>query len=148
MGTERFWKIHWLVAVWHNIIGGLGLVFLGNWLYTQEGLPPPEPGVHYVRWMLLIFVFGFIYYMVYRDLYNTEKLVIAGICGKIASASPDVYWLLFKGGVPKIFWASVFTDYAFAITFFLFLGYVKEHKRRLGPPMAGASRAARAPGVR
>lgn len=140
MGTERFWRIHWLVAVWHNVIGGLGLVFVGDWLYRWEGLPPPQPGVHYVRWMLLIFVFGLIYYLVYRDLYNTEKLVIAGICGKIASATPDVYYLLFKGGVPKIFWTSVFTDYLFAITFFLFLGFVKAHKPARAPARDPARR--------
>jgi hypothetical protein len=141
MGTERFWRIHWLVAVWHNIIGGAGLVFFGNYLYEYEGLAPPQPGVHYVRWMLLIFVFGFIYYMVYKDMYNTEKLVLAGICGKVASATPDVYYLLFKGGVPWIFWGSVFTDYVFAITFFLFLGYVKQHKAEHAPVASVAGRA-------
>jgi hypothetical protein len=41
-----------------------------------------------------------------------------------------VYYLLFKGGVPKIFWSSVFTDYTFAITFFLFLGFVKAQKAK------------------
>ena len=70
MGTERFWKIHWQVAVWHNLIGGVGMLFLGDWLYLREGLQPPEPGVHYIRWMLLILVFAYIYFMVYRDLYN------------------------------------------------------------------------------
>jgi len=65
---------------------------------------------------------------VYKDLYNTEKLVRAGICGKIASASPDFYFLLFKTGVAKIFWITVCTDYTFAITFFLFLGFVKKQK--------------------
>src|SRR5262249_5530619 len=111
MGTERFWRIHWIIAVWHNIIGGLGLVFLGHWLYEREGLHPPVPGVYYERWMLLILVFALIYFMVYRDLYNSDKLVIAGICGKIASASPDVYYFMFRGGVPKIFWITVCTDY-------------------------------------
>ena len=79
MGTERFWKIHWAVAVWHNVIGGVGLLFLGDWVYQREGLQPPVPGVNYVRWMLLILVFAYVYFMVYKDLYNTEKLVRAGI---------------------------------------------------------------------
>jgi hypothetical protein len=132
MGTERFWKIHWAVAVWHNIIGGVGLMFLGGWVYAREGLVPPAPGVNYVRWMLLILVFGYMYYMVYTDLYNTEKVVLAGILGKIASASPDLYYLVWKSGVPKIFWITVCTDYAFAVTFFIFLGFVRRQKASTG----------------
>ena len=138
MGTERFWKIHWAVAVWHNIIGGVGLSigliatlaapFLGDWVYTREGLHPPVPGVNYVRWMLLIMVFAFMYYTVYKDLYNTEKVVHAGILGKVASATPDLYYLLFKPGVAKIFWITVCTDYTFTITFLIFLGFVKKQK--------------------
>ena len=128
MGTERFWKIHWAVAVWHNVIGGVGLLFLGDWVYAREGLHPPVPGVNYVRWMLLILVFAYMYYMVYRDLYNTENVVRAGILGKIASASPDFYYLVFKSGVAKIFWITVCTDYAFAVTFFIFLGFVSKQK--------------------
>jgi hypothetical protein len=132
MGTERFWRIHWLIAVWHNIIGGVGLIFLGDWVYAREGLQPPTPGVNYVRWVLLIFVFCYMYYMVYRDLYNTEKVVRAGILGKIASATPDLYFLLFKSGVAQIFWITVVTDYTFAITFYLFLGFVRKQKALVG----------------
>ena len=62
MGTERFWKIVWAVAVWHNIIGGGGLIFFGNYLYARVGLEPPVPQVHYVRWWYLILVFALIYY--------------------------------------------------------------------------------------
>lgn len=138
MGSERFWKIHWQLAVWHNVIGGVGLLFLGDWLYLREGLHPPEPGVNYIRWMLLILVFGFIYYMVYRDPYRTEKLVIAGILGKLASASSDLYYLVWGSGVAKIFWITVCTDYLFAITFFLFLRYVKEHNQATGSATAAA----------
>ena len=49
MESIRFWKIYWLVAVWHNVIGGVGLLFLGDWLYLREGLTPPAPGVNYIR---------------------------------------------------------------------------------------------------
>jgi hypothetical protein len=128
MLTERFWKIHWQIAVWHNIIGGVGMMFLGDWVYQREGLQPPTPGVNYVRWMLLIMVFCYMYYTVYRDLYNSEKMVRAGILGKIASASPDLYYLLFKTGVAKIFWITVCTDFTFALTFYLFLLWVRKQK--------------------
>ena len=53
--------------------------------------------------MLLILVFAYMYFMVYKDLYNTEKLVRAGILGKVASATPDLYYLLFKPASPKSF---------------------------------------------
>jgi hypothetical protein len=138
MGTERFWKIHWAVAVWHNVIGGVGLLFLGDWVYQREGLQPPVPGVNYVRWMLLILVFAYMYFMVYKDLYNTEKLVRAGILGKVASATPDLYYLLFQTGVAKIFWITVCTDYLFAITFFLFLRWVRQQKDLMARPATPA----------
>ena len=131
MGTERFWKIHWVVAVWHNVIGGLGVLFLGDWLYQREGLEPPVPGVNYLRWALLILVFAYVYYMIYKDLLNNEKLVQAGIWGKMASASSDLYYLLFKGGVAKIFWITVCTDYMFVITFFLFIRWARKQKGRM-----------------
>ena len=131
MGSERFWKILWLVAVWHNLIGGVGMLFLGDWLYLTEGLHPPEPGVNYIRWMLLVLVFALVYYMVYRDLYHSRNLVVAGICGKLASASCDLYYLAFKQGVPKIFWITVCTDYLFVIAFLLFLAYVKKESERV-----------------
>jgi hypothetical protein len=136
MGTERFWKILWAIAVWHNVIGGVGLLFLGDWVYTVEGLHPPVPGVNYLRWMLLILVFAYIYYMVYKDLYNNENLVKAGIFGKIASASPDFYYLTFKTGVAKIFWITVCTDYTFAVLFIVFLGFVKKQKALMASPNA------------
>jgi hypothetical protein len=128
MGTERFWKVVWALAVWHNIIGGVGLIFFGNYLYIREGLEPPVPQVNYVRWWYLILVFALIYYMVYRDLYHSRELVIAGICGKIASATPDLYYLTWGSGVPKILWTTVCTDYTFAILFAVFLGFQAKNK--------------------
>jgi|SRR5579863_4445679 hypothetical protein len=128
MGSERFWKIVWAVAVWHNVIAFVGLLFFGNDVYIREGLEPPVPGVNYVRWWFLIAVFGLIYYMVYRDLYHSRNLVIAGMCGKVASATPDLVYLVWKGGVPKLFWISVCTDYTFTILFAIFLGFLAKHK--------------------
>lgn len=128
MGTERFWKITWAVAVWHNVIAFVGLLFFGNYVYVREGIEPPVPPVNYVRWWYLIAVFGLIYYLVYRDLYHSRSLVIGSICGKVASATPDLYYLAFKSGVPKLFWISVFTDYSFAILFIIFLGFLAKHR--------------------
>jgi hypothetical protein len=138
LNSERFWKWMWLVAVWHNIIGGVGLIFLGDWVYAREGIAPPVPPVNYVRWWFLILVFAYVYYMVYQDLYSGRKLVIAGILGKIASATPDLYYLAFGRGVPKIFWTTVFTDYAFAILFVFFLRFEIRQKQL----RAAAARAA------
>jgi hypothetical protein len=138
VGTERFWRIVWLAAVWHNVIGGLGLIFLGDWIYAREGLPFPVPGVNYVRWWFLILVFAVVYYMVYRDLYNSRALVIASILAKVSSATPDAYYLLFREGVPRIFWVTVGTDYAFAVLFALFLGFLTRQARRAPPPPAVA----------
>lgn len=137
MGTERFWRAMWMVAVWHNIIGGLGVAFLGDWIYAREGLPAPSPGVNYLRWWLMILVFGYIYYLVSQDLYNSRNLVLAGILGKLASATSDLYYLVFVGGVPRIFWTTVCTDYAFVVLFWMFLGFVKNQKQRLAAAASG-----------
>ena len=75
-----------------------------------------------------ILVFAYVYYMVYRDLYTSEKLVWTGIWGKMASASADLYFLVFKTGVAHIFWITVCTDYIFVITFFLFTRWVRQQK--------------------
>ena len=77
---------------------------------------------------LLILVFAYVYYMVSRDLYTSERLVWAGIWGKMASASADLYFLVFKTGVAHIFWTTVCTDYIFVITFFLFTRWVRQQK--------------------
>ena len=124
MGSERFWRIVFLAAAAHNILGGLAVLFLGDWAYARAGLPPPASDVNYVRWGLLILVFGCIYVMVYRDLLNSRNLVVVGILGKLASATPDVYYLLFRTGVPRIFWITVFTNYAFIVLFLLFLRFL------------------------
>src|SRR5262245_39219648 len=97
MGTERFWKITWAVAVWHNIIGGVGLIFFGFYLYRMAGYDRlPSPGVNYVRWWLLILVMALCYYLVYKDLYHSRSLVIVSIFAKIASATPDLVYICFK----------------------------------------------------
>ena len=137
MGTERFWKIHWIIAVWHNVIGGVGVLVLGDWLYQREGLEPPSPGVNYLRWALLILVFGYTYYLIYKDLYNTEKLVWIGVWGKMASASSDVYYLVFKTGVAHIFWVTVCTDYICVITFVLFIRWVRQQKTVMARAQTG-----------
>ncbi|HLG17605.1 MAG TPA: hypothetical protein VJH03_24390 [Blastocatellia bacterium] len=134
MGTERFWKGMWAVAVWHNIIGGVGLIFFGWYLYRMAGYDGlPSPGVNYVRWWFLILVMALNYYYVYRDLYNTRPMVIVSILAKVASATPDFYYILIKKfppgvGVPRIFLVTVCTDYTFAILFALFLPWQAKQK--------------------
>ena len=52
--------------------------------------------------------------------------LVAAVC-----IAADLYFFLFKTGVAKIFWVTVCTDYAFAITFFIFLGLVAKQKALL-----------------
>lgn len=138
MGSERFWRWMWLIAVWHNIIGGMGVIVLGDWLYAREGLPTPVPGVYYFRWGYLILVFGLVYYLVYRNLYRSRDLVIVGIVGKTVSATADLYYLAAEEGVARIFWIPVFTDYAFVVLFWLFLRWVAQ-QRPLPQPSPAAT---------
>jgi hypothetical protein len=130
LASERFWRGVWLAAMWHNLLGGIAVLFLTDWAYAREGLPAPEPAINTSHWGLLILVFAYVYYLVSRDLQNSRNLAVIGILGKLASATPDIYYLAFGSGVPRIFWVSVATNYTFILLFVLFLRFLAREKPR------------------
>jgi len=109
------------VAAWHNFIGGALFVWLYEWIYAVDGLVPPTPGVHYQTWIGLVFIFGAMYYMIYRDMYGSRRLILLGILGKVMSASPMLYGLLSTHvDVPNLFVVPVVTDFLFGALFLAF----------------------------
>src|SRR5688572_26381951 len=124
---ESFWKRMWLIAAWHNFIGFAALVFGRNYIYTSVGEPEPAPvlSLHYDTWIGLVLVFGIAYYMVYKDLYGSRKVVIVGILGKITSATPQlIYLILYPDRYPTWLIPPIFTDYAFAFLYWRFLKFL------------------------
>jgi hypothetical protein len=135
--SERLWRAVWLLAAAHNILGGLVFLFLGDWLHAREGLAFPEPPIYLVTWALLVMVFGLMYYKVYQDLYNSRQLVLAGIAAKLLMATTHLYYLTLGGGVPRVFWVSVLTNYGFAALFIVFLRVARKNRQLI----AAAQRA-------
>ncbi|MEF8796311.1 MAG: hypothetical protein V5A22_04625 [Salinivenus sp.] len=127
--SDRAYKIMFLVAAWHNFIGGTFFALFGNWVYRYGGINPPSPGIHYKTWVGLIFVFGVMYYMIYEDMYANKNLVIVGIVGKFVSSLPMVYGLLFyPESTPGLFIVPIFTDMSFGVLFFLFYAHARRSK--------------------
>ena len=119
-----------LVAAWHNFIGGALFTFLGNWVYSREGLFPPDPGIHYKTWIGLIFLFGVMYYMIYDDMFANRNLVIVGILGKFVSVMPMAYALVFApNATPVLFVVPIITDVSFGVLFLLFYLQAQGSKR-------------------
>ena len=52
-----------------------------------------------------------------------------GSAARLRRPPPISTTFLFKTGVAKIFWTTVCTDYIFAVTFFIFLGFVARQKK-------------------
>lgn len=128
--SDKFYKIMFLVAAWHNFIGGALFALLGDWIYRYEGLSPPRPGIHYKTWIGLIFVFGVMYYMVYVDIYSSKSLVVIGILGKFVSSVPMLYGLIFiPERVPGLFVVPVATDMTFGFLFLAFYIHANKSKR-------------------
>ena len=143
MNSEKFWKRMWLVAAWHNFIGVAALVIGRNWIYTSAGEPKPAPilSLHYDTWIGLVLVFGILYYLVYKNLYESRLLVIVGMLGKITSATPQlIYWVLYTDRYPPMLIFPIFTDYAFAFLYWRFLKFLAKNP---GPIAAHPNRASR-----
>ena len=123
--SEKFWRAVWLLAAAHNMIGVLVFVLWHDAIYTSSGLPAPVPGMHYDTWIVFVFVFGVAYYMVFRDLHRWRGLVVMGILGKLASATPQLWYLVFRRAeTPIVYVVPVITDYAFVIMFVMFLRFL------------------------
>jgi uncharacterized membrane protein (DUF4010 family) len=123
--SERFWRFVWLAAAATNMLGVVVFVVWHDELYTSSGQQPPVPGMHYDTWIAFVLVFGVAYYMVSRDLYKWRGIVVLGLLAKIASATPQLWYLIFRREeTPALYLVPMLTDYAFAVVFIFFLKFL------------------------
>ena len=127
---DRFYRAMFFVAAVHNLIGGFLFLVFGDKIYTVADLAPPEPGIHYQTWVGLVFVFGAMYYMIFRDMFASRNLVILGILGKIVSATPMLVGIItITDRVPKLFIVPVVTDFTFIVLFLMFFVFATRNNR-------------------
>ena len=122
--SDTRWRLLWLLAALHNFSGVLLFTVWHDRVYTSAGLAPPSPALHYDTWIAFVFVFGLAYFMVFRNLRGpaTKGIVIVAILAKLASATPQLVYLLTQGDkVPAIFAFAALSDYGFVVFFVWFL---------------------------
>ena len=127
--ASRVYRWMFLAAALHNVVGGLGFVFFYEWVYTHFGATPPQPGIHYQMWIALIFVFGLAYWLIYRDMFASRRLLIVSILAKFATAGVLAYALLVQTpGVPGMFWVTVGSDGLWGVLFGCFFWYASTNE--------------------
>lgn len=128
--NERFYKIVFLVGALWNLVGGVVIVVLTDWIFATAGLKPPFPPPYYYSWIALFVTFGFGYYMVYRDMYANKNLIVLGMIGKFSFAVIFIFNIaVYEGQVPLFFLIPVIGDLIFVLLFWMFLRFARKAGR-------------------
>jgi hypothetical protein len=127
--SESFYKRMFLLgAVW-NLLGGVLVLVLTDWIFASARLTPPYPPPYYQSWIALFMTFGIGYYMAFRDPYANKNIVILGMIGKLAFAAIFIGNMIFSPGqIPMVFLIAVIGDVIFAFLFGMFLNFAKKTK--------------------
>jgi len=124
--NERFYRHMFLVAAVWNLLGGILILALTDWIFGTAGLEPPAPPAYYQGWIALFMTFGVGYYMVYREMYENQNIVILGIFGKMAFSVIFVgNMILYPARVPRLFLVPVLGDLIFVVLFGAFLNFAR-----------------------
>ena len=124
---ENFYKRMFLIGTIWNLVGGVILVVLTDWIFAIAGLEPPFPPAYYYSWIALFATFGIGYYMVYKNMYANKNIVILGIIGKLAFSIIFIYYMItLTGQIPLFFIIPVIGDLVFVILFWMFLNFAKK----------------------
>jgi hypothetical protein len=84
MQNRAFFRGFFLVAALYDLILGVAFFFLYPWVYGLFGIAlPAEPAYLHVA-AAFVFVQGFMYLLVYRNLEGNRDLVLAGAVYKTA----------------------------------------------------------------
>jgi len=127
---ENFYKVMFLIGALWNILGGVLIVILTGWIFAEANLTPPNPPLYYYAWIALFVTFGIGYYMVYRNMYANQNIVILGIIGKLAFSAIFIYNMIaFKGQIPMLFIIPVIGDLIFVVLFWMFLSFARKMGR-------------------
>jgi hypothetical protein len=122
--TEAGYRtLFFIAALWNLVLGFIFLVFFSQ-LMNLFGMPtsPQELTAFHQMAILLAMVYGIGYYMVSRELYSHNGIVILGIIGKLAVFFLFLYHVLFSGLHFLIFLVGV-GDLIFSLLFLKFLTF-------------------------
>ena len=123
---ERFYRNMFFVGTIWNLLGGVLIIALTDWIFGSAGLAPPAPPAYYQGWIALFMTFGVGYYMVYRDMYGNINIVILGMLGKLAfSVIFAANMILYPGTIPLVFLIPVAGDLIFVVLFGMFLNFAR-----------------------
>lgn len=132
--TDTGYKRFFLVAsLWNLVLGFIFLVLFSR-LMSLFGMPTPprELAAFHQMGILLAMVYGIGYYMVSRDLYSHNGIVLLGILGKVAVFVLFLYHLVFSGLPFAIFLIGV-GDLIFALLFIRFLAFARNRAPAQSP---------------
>jgi hypothetical protein len=125
--SEAFYRRMFFVAAAWNVLGGVLILLLTDWVFSTEGLRPPSPPLYYQAWVALFMTFGLGYYFVSREPDRNRPVVVLGIVGKLAFAAVFLYhFFAAPGQVPRLFLIPVVGDLAFVVLFGLFLNFSRK----------------------
>ncbi len=125
MGQIFYKNVFLAGAIW-NVLGGAILLGIQDWVFSTADLNPPDPPLYFYGWIALFMTFGIGYYMVSRDLFNNQNIVILGIVGKLVFSGIFIYFLISASDlVPKLFLVPVVGDLVFVVLFGMFLNYAR-----------------------
>lgn len=125
--SEKFYRRMFLVASLWNLIGGVAIILLTDWIFSGIYLKPPQPPAYYQSWIALFMTFGVGYYMVYRSMYTNKNIVVLGIIGKIAFSVIFIgNRLIYSDQIPSVFLIAVVGDLVFVILFWMFLRFANK----------------------
>ncbi len=129
--SESFYKRMFLIGAIWNLLGGVLLLVLTDWIFASAHLTPPHPPPYYQSWIALFMTFGIGYYMAFRDPYANKNIVILGMIGKLAFAAIFIgNMIAFPGQIPMFFLIPVIGDVMFAVLFGIFLNFAKKSGNR------------------
>ena len=125
--SESFYKRMFLIGAIWNLLGGVLVLVLTDWIFASAHLPLPDPPSYYQSWIALFMTFGIGYYMAFRNPYANKNIVILGMIGKLAFAAIFTGGVIvFPGRIPMLFLIAVIGDVIFAVLFGLFLNFAKK----------------------
>jgi tryptophan-rich sensory protein len=128
MGETFYRRMFFVGAAW-NVVGGAGIVVLTGWIFGRQGLTPPQPPLYYYAWIALFVTFGIGYYMVWKDMYSNQNIVILGIIGKLAFSAVFIWnFLAYREKVPALFLIPVVGDLVFVVLYWMFLKFARRRK--------------------
>ena len=91
MQNRAFFRGFFLVAALYDLILGVAFFLLYPWVYELFGISLPTEPAYLHAAAAFVFVQGFMYLLVYRNLEGSRDLVLAGAVYKVAYIGVSFY---------------------------------------------------------